>query len=175
MHSNSVKEDLSTVLDTKLIIGFDLAITISSSPFCTLFDIVPVQLVERKVLKQQSELRLLMLNKWRKLFHSSRVKLQFVSVSASWFLVSMYVIWIFGSQLILLNNHFHATLWVWDTCLTARIPSTRKPASSKTIPDSVEVCFLHIQLMGTKCSTSEYTYCTEGNSYTHFSFIFGIN
>ena len=36
-----------------------------------------------------------------KLCHSSRVKLPFVRMSASWFLDSTYVIWIFASKLIL--------------------------------------------------------------------------
>ena len=55
------------------------------------------------VLGQLAVLKLLMLNKWRRWFHSSRVKLPFVSVSASWFLESTYLIWIFGIKLILLN------------------------------------------------------------------------
>ena len=38
-------------------------------------------------------------------------------MSASWFLVSTYLIWIIGSKLILLNNLSSATLWVLDTCL----------------------------------------------------------
>ena len=45
-----------------------------------------------------------MLNKRRRWVHSSRVKLALVSMSASWFLVSTYLIWIFGSKLILSNN-----------------------------------------------------------------------
>ena len=38
-------------------------------------------------------------------------------MSASWFLVSMYLIWILGSKLILSNNQPRATLWDLDTCL----------------------------------------------------------
>ena len=38
-----------------------------------------------------------MLNKWRRLFHWSRVKLPLVNMSASWCLVSMYRICIMGS------------------------------------------------------------------------------
>ena len=38
-------------------------------------------------------------------------------MSASWFLVSTYLIWILGSKLILSNNQSRATLWVLDTCL----------------------------------------------------------
>ena len=56
-------------------------------------------------------------NKQRRWSHSSRVKLPFVNASASWSLVSTYLIWIFGSKLILSNNQSSATLWVLDTCL----------------------------------------------------------
>ena len=38
-------------------------------------------------------------------------------MSASWFLVSMYLIWILGSKSILSNNQSRATLWVLETCL----------------------------------------------------------
>ena len=31
--------------------------------------------------------------------------------------LSIYLIWILGSQLILSSNQSNATLWVWDTCL----------------------------------------------------------
>ena len=58
-----------------------------------------------------------MLNKHNKWFHSWRVKFPFVSLSASWFLVSMYLIWILGSKLILSNNQSRATQWVLETCL----------------------------------------------------------
>ena len=123
-----------------------------------------------------------MLNKWRRLFHSSRVKLSFVNVSACWFLVSTYLIWILGSRLILFNNQSRATLWALDTCLivghgssrtwllwyvfpwrtatirshesSAGISSNLSPVSREMISDCVElwetdVCFLHIQLIGT--------------------------
>ena len=52
-----------------------------------------------------------------KLCHSSRVKLPFVRMSASWFLDSTCMIWTFGSRLILSNNQSRATRWVPDTCL----------------------------------------------------------
>ena len=58
-----------------------------------------------------------MLNKRRRLFHSSRVKLPLMSMSATWFLESMHLIWIFGSKLYLSNNQSSATLRVRDTCL----------------------------------------------------------
>ena len=57
-------------------------------------------------------------NKHRRWFHSSLEKLPLVRMSASWFLVSTYLIWILGSKLILSNYHPRATLWVLDTCLT---------------------------------------------------------
>ena len=60
---------------------------------------------------------MLLVNKHKRWFHSSRVKLPLVSMSASWFLVSMYLIWILGSKLILSNNQSGATLWVLETCL----------------------------------------------------------
>ena len=41
-----------------------------------------------------------MFNKHKIWFHSSRVKFPLVSMSASWFLVSMYLIWILESKLI---------------------------------------------------------------------------
>ena len=48
--------------------------------------------------------------------HSSLEKLPLGRMSASWFLVSTYLIWILGSKLILSNNQSRATLWVLDTC-----------------------------------------------------------
>ena len=60
-----------------------------------------------------------MLNKHKWWFHSSRVKFPLVSMSASWFLVSMYLIWILGCTLILSKNPSKATLWVLETCLIA--------------------------------------------------------
>ena len=44
-------------------------------------------------------------------------EITFVNMSASWFLVSMYLIWILGSKLIISNNQSSATLWVLETCL----------------------------------------------------------
>ena len=41
----------------------------------------------------------------------------FFKMSASWFLVSMYLIWILESRLIRSNNQSSATLWVLETCL----------------------------------------------------------
>ena len=58
-----------------------------------------------------------MFNKFNKWFHSSRVKISFVNMSASWFWVSMYLIWILGSRLTRSNNQSSATLKVRETCL----------------------------------------------------------
>ena len=100
---------LSLHRETKFIIGFDVAATLSSpESFCVPFDITSEQLVG---------LRSLMLNKHKRWLHSSRVKFPFFSMSASWFLVSMYLIWILGSKLILSNNQSRATLWDLETCL----------------------------------------------------------
>ena len=94
---------------TKFIIGFDFAVTLSSpASSCVLFDIASRLLME---------LKWLMLNKHKRWFHSSHVKFPFVNMSASWFLVSMYLIWILGSKLILSNNQSRATLCVLETCL----------------------------------------------------------
>ena len=96
-------------LAIRLIIGRDFAVTRSSpESCCTLFAIASEQLVE---------LKCLILNKHKRWFHSSCVKFPLVSMSASWFLVSMYLIWIFGSKFIRSNNQSSATLWVLETCL----------------------------------------------------------
>ena len=106
---------LATVCETRFGVGLDFVTTLSSLvPSCVLFDIVWGQL---------AELKLPMLNKWRRWFHPSRVKLPCVSMSVSWFLKSMYLIWIFGSRLILSKNPSSATLWVRDTCLIYGLPS----------------------------------------------------
>ena len=57
-----------------------------------------------------------MLNKRRKLFHSSRVKLSLFKMSASWCCQCTWSDFV-GSRLILSNNQFKATLWAQDTCL----------------------------------------------------------
>ena len=45
------------------------------------------------------------------------MKLRAVNMSASFFLVSTWLIWVLGSKLILSNNQSDATLWVLDMCL----------------------------------------------------------
>ena len=68
---------LTRYRETKFIIGFDFAVTLSSpESFCVLFDITSEQLVE---------LKRLMLNKHKRWFHSSREKFPLVNMSASWF------------------------------------------------------------------------------------------
>ena len=100
---------LTLYRDTKFIIGFDFAVTLSSPASSgVLFDIASRLLME---------LKWLMVNKHKRWFHSSRVKFPFVNMSASWFLVSMCLIWILGSKLILSNNQSRAILWILETCL----------------------------------------------------------
>ena len=89
----------------------------SSSCSCILFAIVLVHPVKLKFREQQVELKWLILNKHNKWFHSSRVKFPLVRMSASWFLVSMYLIWILESKLIRSNNQSRAALWGLDTCV----------------------------------------------------------
>ena len=67
--------------------------------------------------EQSVELKWLVLNKHKRWFHSSRVKFPLVGMSASWFLVSIHLIWIFGSELIRSNNQSRAALWVLETSL----------------------------------------------------------
>ena len=88
--------------------------------YCPRFDMAPITVrsltFERKLLKWLQEYieKLIKLNKHRRWFHSLFEKLPLVRMSASWFLVSAYVIWILGSKLILSNNQSGATLWVLD-------------------------------------------------------------
>ena len=79
--SDAVEASTSGVLslhrETKFIIGFDFAVTLSSpESFFVLFDITSEHSVE---------LTWLMLNNHKRWFHSSRVKFPLVSMSASWF------------------------------------------------------------------------------------------
>ena len=100
---------LTQHLDTKFVIGFDFGVTLSSpASSCVLFDIALTLLME---------LKWLMLNKHKRWFHSSRVKFPLVSMSSSWFLVSMYLIWTLGTKLIPSNIQSRTTLWVLETCL----------------------------------------------------------
>ena len=81
-------------------------------------------------------------NKRRRSFHASRVKLPFVNMSASWFLVSTYWISILGSKFILSKNQSRATLWVLDTCLIAvLLPLNDHFDHSVTIFKSVQLSF----------------------------------
>ena len=67
------------------------------------------------------ELKWLKFNKWRRLFHSSRVKFPLVKMSASWCLVSVYRIWTLESIFIQSNNESKATLCVLDTFLIVEL------------------------------------------------------
>ena len=85
-----VVEELVAVKEDRFIAaGRDLDTTLSSSFWsCILFAIVE-HLIKVKFLVQQEKLKWLKLSKWRRLFHSSRVKFPSVKMSASWCLVSM--------------------------------------------------------------------------------------
>ena len=74
-----------------MVIGIDFAATLSSSfCSCTLFAIVVAQLWKLKLWAQQVEMKWLMLNKLRRLFHSSRVKYPLVSFPVLSWIVSPY-------------------------------------------------------------------------------------
>ena len=107
---DEVEDDTTKgILALRFIIGFHLAVTRSSPDPCwARFAIAAVQAVE---------LKWLMLNIFSQWFHSSRVKFPLVKMSASWCLVSMYLIWILESRLIRSNSQSRATLWVPETCL----------------------------------------------------------
>ena len=80
----------------------------------------------------------LMLNKHKRWFHSSRVNLPLVSMSASWFLVSMYLIWILGSKLILPHDQSRATLY----------PGNMSHCGTSSLYNHLDHCFVvfkHIQ------------------------------
>ena len=95
-------EDAATVFETKFVVGLDFA-TIHSSP-------APVSFRHRlRAAVEQTEETVPLI--------TCEVTFCHVSMSASWFLVSTYLIWTVGSKLILSNNLSSATLWVLDTCL----------------------------------------------------------
>ena len=80
-------EELAAFCEIRFNVGFDFATILSSPVPCgILFAIVSGQLAALKM------------NRWRRWFHSSRVTLPCVRTSASWFLVSTYLIWIFRVQ-----------------------------------------------------------------------------
>ena len=109
MHSKSLLLFGLHVFETRFNVGLDFY----HDYFFSCSFLYPV----RHCLRQLAVLKIQILDKRRRWFNSSRVKFPFVKMSASWFLVSMYLIWIFGSRLILSNNKSSATLWVRDTCL----------------------------------------------------------
>ena len=80
---------------------FDFATARSSSPgfpsCISLFDMVLKLLVGLQWPQENIE-KLMILTNRRRRFHSSRVKWPFVHMSATWFLVFTYLIWIFGSK-----------------------------------------------------------------------------
>ena len=122
-------------LDTTCI-GFGFAIAEPSLEVlsCALFDMALRFLFERKKWLHESIERLMIFNKRRRWSFSSRVKLLWVTMSASWLLVSAFLIWILEFNLILtfgvsifdldLGIQFDSVKqtikrnWVLDTCLT---------------------------------------------------------
>ena len=97
MHSNSDLVTNFPVLDTRFIIGFDLAVTLSSSPVfsCHLFVIVWWQLSELL----RFELKLLILKRRRRLFHSSRLKWPFANKSCKLVLCDNVSYWLSWGQM----------------------------------------------------------------------------
>ena len=82
------------------------------------FAIVFVQLVKLKFWEQKSKVKCLMLNKWRRLFHSFS---QYVCEVGVWCRHIWFESWVV-SRLILSNNQSRTTLWVLDTCLIVGLP-----------------------------------------------------
>ena len=76
MHSNSAVEELAAVCESK----FNASASIL--PFSLLLFLVAFFGIASG---QLAELKILILNRWRRYFHSSRVKLCIVTTSASWF------------------------------------------------------------------------------------------
>ena len=107
---DEVQDDTTEdILAVKFITGLDFAVTRSSSDSCwTRFVIAAEQIVE---------LKWLMLNKFIKWFHSSRVKLPLTRMSANWLMVSIYLTWTMESRLIRSNSKSRVTLRVLETCL----------------------------------------------------------
>ena len=89
-----------------------------------LLDMTLCFLFERKWLQENIE-KFTMLKIEIRWCHTSRVKLLWVNIPASWVLVSTYLIWIWGSKLILSNSQSNATLWVPDTCLIVGLLTLR--------------------------------------------------
>ena len=79
--------------------------------FCPRFDMAPFEMATRKHRETHN------VEQTKKLIPFVSRKLPSIRLSASWFLVTTYLIWIFGSKLILSNNQSRAPLWVLDTCL----------------------------------------------------------
>ena len=107
------EEREATELVRFVTIGLDsVTILFSSDCSCILFAILSLMhLSKLRFLAQQRELKWLMLNKQRRLFHSSGVKCPLVNMSAIWCLVSVYRIWILESKSIPSNNQPRETVW----------------------------------------------------------------
>ena len=75
----------------------------------------------------------MILNKRRRWCHSSRVKVPLVKMSACWFRVSTYIIWTFGSMLILSNYQPSATMCLIVALVPLLIILITASLSSKNI------------------------------------------
>ena len=96
--------------ETKFIIGFDFAVTLSSpESYCTLFVIAS---------EHSAELKWLMLNKHKKMIPFITCEIPLCQdVCELVFGVDVFDL-DFGVRLIRSNNQSRATLWVLDTCLS---------------------------------------------------------
>ena len=93
-------------------------------------------------------------------------------MSASWFLVSKYLICILGYKLIPSNNQSRATLWVLETCLTVSI---------LPMYDHLDHCFVvfkDVQQSFLKRSTARLRkynqHCLDHQSFHEFCFALEI-
>ena len=116
-------EELASIFETKFNVGFDFATIISSLvPSCFLFAICLGNWLIFWEL--QPELQWLMLHKWTRSFHSPRVKLPFVTMSANWCLVSCQI----TNQMQLCGFWIHVSLL--DFCLQWSIQERRAELDS---------------------------------------------
>ena len=97
---------------------------------------------ERKSLKwlQENIEKLIMFNKQRIWFHSSRKKLPLVRMAASWFLVSMYLIWIWVSRFNSIKQPLNCN------SVGSRHVSHRRTSSFDTHLDDSFIVFKNVQL-----------------------------
>ena len=139
----------------------------------TFFDITTLCfLFERKTWLRENVAKFMMLNRCKRWFHSSRVKLPLVNMSAIWFLVSTYLMWIFGSKLILSNKQSNATLCVPETCLiVGLLPFIDHLDNCFVIPKNVQLRFTLRRI----CVHRNLIYIRQINVFGSLLFGFGSN